>query len=155
MATYTGTRAISGVQPVSHHGGVVAVLSTFSLTAALAANDIINMLTIPRYAVVLDMILGTGVALDTNATSTIAYDVGDATTDNLYFDNLTQGNNIPLPLTHMTKALAIGTQYTVDTNIKITLEASAATGATAGTIYLCAVYSMDAITATSDGTELP
>jgi hypothetical protein len=155
MATYTGTRAIAGVMPVSHHGGAVAVLSTFSLTAALASGDIINMLSIPRFAVVLDMMLGTGVALDTNATSTIAYDVGDATTDNLYFDNLTQGANLPLPLTHMTKALAIGTQYTVDTNIKITLEASPATGATAGTIYLCAIYSMDAVTATAEGTELP
>lgn len=158
MATYTATRALSGVEPIFHAGGVVAAYSTFALTAALSSGDKVILLSVPPYSNMIDTILSTD-ALDTGTAGTITYDVGDSASSTRYMSAVgTNGNNATLKCQHMNVAAGlgynIGTATTV-TQLVLTVHASPATGATSGNIYFAAIYSNDMITVTSDGTELP
>jgi hypothetical protein len=62
--------------PTSADGAeVLAVRATYSLAAALAAGDIVQMMPLPAGFVPVDFILDSD-DLDTNGTPTIAFDVG-------------------------------------------------------------------------------
>lgn len=151
MATYTGTRAASGVEPIYNAVGDVTVVSTFALSVALATNDLLNMVNLPSGAYIIDVVLSTD-ALDTNAASTIAYDVGDSNSATRYISNKAQGNNAALAPYHMDQAAGLGYQTGAnsgDTTVVVKVHTGPATGATSGTVRLAVTYNVQAKSATS------
>src|SRR5215472_3646914 len=150
MTTYTASRGLSGVEPVFHAGGAVAVYSTFALTAALTSGDKVILLSVPQYSTMIDTILSTD-TLDTGTSGGIAFDVGDSASSTRYISNVKTAASASLAPTHMNVAAGLGFQVntaTTQTQLVLTVHASPATGATSGNIYFAAVYSNDAITAT-------
>lgn len=155
MTAYTASRALAGVQPIAHpESGITTAFSKFALTAALGSGDTVALMTIPGYAVMLDVILGTD-ELDTGSTAAITYSVGDSTSPARYISGAAQGNTVALAPTHMNVASGMGFQQSATDALLLTVTHAPSTGATAGNIYFTAMYSFDAITATSDGSELP
>jgi hypothetical protein len=150
MTAYFGTLGQPNSAVLQNVTGSSVRVSTFALTAALALNDTITMCYLPDNAVVLDVAIATDTALDTNAASTIAYDVGDAGSANRFIAAVAQGNNIPLPITASTLSATMGYQYTTSgaetkNAIIVTVHTAPATGATTGTLRLKISYSMQAL----------
>lgn len=153
MTTYTADRMASGVEPVQNATGDVCVIAVFSLTAALAANDIIQMMKLPALAYVSDVVLATD-ALDTNVASTIAYDIGDSNSAARYVSDKAQGNNAALPPYHLDQKGGLGYQIgtnTGDNTIQVKVHTGPATGATSGQVVLAVTYSMQSKTPTTGG----
>lgn len=124
--------------------GQIAVCSVFPLSAALTLGDTITMLSLPVGAIVFDMTISSDTALDTNAASTLAYQVGDGVTATRYIGTHPQGNNQPMSPYHLDQALGHQYQVTATTNkIVITVQAAPATGATTGNLRCTVEYSMD------------
>lgn len=150
MTAYLGTLAQPGVNAVQNVAGDVTMVSTFALTAALALNDTITMMNVPENAIITGLRFWTVQALDTNGTSTLAFDVGDGTTANRFIAALAQGNDVPVPITNL-KAAAIGFQYTTSgaenplPQIIVTVHTGPATGATTGTLGVAVTYCMQAL----------
>lgn len=93
VATYTASKMLSGVQPrMLADAGGVKVISTISLTVALALNDIINFVALQGdpsnpngYGpTIYDVILDSD-DLDSNGAPLITLDVGDVTVTTRYF----------------------------------------------------------------------
>ena len=155
MTAYTASRALAGVQPIAHpESGVNAAFSKFALTAALGSGDTIALMTVPAYAVMLDVILATD-ELDTGAAAAITYSVGDSTSPARYISGAAQSNTVALAPIHMNVAGGMGYQQTSSDALMLTVTHAPSTGAVSGNVYFTAMYSFDAITASSDGTELP
>lgn len=147
MATNYTTQASKAVLPPRFvHAGQIQVSSVFALTAALAVNDVITMAQLPIGAVVMDVIISTDTALDTNAGgSTISFQVGDQGSATRYIGTKTQGgNNVPLVPYHMDQQG--GHQYRVDATsnqLLVKVQAGPATGATTGNLRVSVSYAMD------------
>lgn len=151
MATYTADRATPGVEAITNAAADTTVVAVFALTAALATNDIIQMMSVPSGAYICDVILATD-ALDTNAASTISYDVGDSNAAQRYIAAKAQGNNVALPPYHMDQKNGLGYKTGAnsgDTLIEVKVHAGPATGATSGQVVLAVRYSMAARTPSS------
>jgi len=150
MTAYYGTLGQPNSAVLQNHAGNMTVVSTFALTAAFAIGDTITMCFLPDNAVVTNVKIATDTALDTNAASTIAYDVGDAGSANRFIAAVAQGNNIPLPITSSLFSATLGYQYTTSAGetknaIIVTIHTAPATGATTGTLRLAVDYSMQAL----------
>jgi len=145
MATnYTTQASKATANPKFLEAGQCQVCSVFALSAALAINDVINMLTLPIGATVCDVCISSDTALDTNAASTLAFQVGDQGNATRYIATHVQGNNIPMAPYHMDQAG--GHQYKADATsniIQIKVQAAPATAAAAGNLRLTIEYSMD------------
>lgn len=150
MTHYTGATGASKVQPGVTTKflpcGAMEIQSVFKLTAALATNDIIDFLPLPAGFNVSDMILSSDTALDTNATSTLSYDIGDSNAAQRYVAAKAQSNNAALAPYHMDQSG--GSQYQIGTNtgdnmVQAKIHAGAATGATSGNLRLTVKGSMD------------
>jgi len=151
MATYTADRKGSGVQAIQNVTGDTTVVAVYNLAGALALNDLIQMADLPTGAYIVDVVLAAD-ALDTNATSTLAYDVGDSNSATRYINNKTQGNNTALGPYHMDQKGGLG--YKIGTNagdntIVVKIRVGPATAATTGQVVLAATYSMQAKTASA------
>lgn len=147
MATYNASKQAAGIEPKYLQAGLIAVSSVFALTAAFGLADLVNMVTVPSGATIIDTILSSDTALDTNATSTISYDVGDSNAAQRYVAAKAQGNDLPLAPYHMDQAP--GHQYKTgtnagDTTLVVKIHAAPATGAATGNLRLTVLYSMDA-----------
>lgn len=154
MTAYTGTRALPNVEPIAHPTGICTVFSTFDYSVAPTNGDVITMLTVPAFAVIVDMILSTD-ELDTNVSATIHWEVGDGTTANRFISSTAQPNSAGLGPTHLNQPAGQGYQYTSNTAILVTCTQGPATGATSGYVRLTVMYSFEAITANADGAEVP
>lgn len=154
MASYSATRALTGTQPIARPEGVIGIFSKFALTAALGSGDTVALGTVPAYAVMLDVILATD-ELDTGASAAITYSVGDSTSPARFISGAAQGNTVPLAPTHMNVAGGMGYQQTANEPLVLTVTHAPSTGAASGNVYFTALYSFEAVTASSDGTELP
>lgn len=144
MTTYSGTKQATGIQPKFIERGEIKVCSSFALSAALVLNDVVQMVTLPVGATVTSVLLSTDTALDTNASSTIAYSVGDGGSATRYISAKAQGNNIPLAPYAMDQAAGHQFVITSSTNvIQVKVSTGPATGATTGTMRLTVGYSMD------------
>lgn len=119
-------------------GSVKAVRGVFALTAALALNDVINMLSMPAQHVPVDCILDCD-DLDSGGSPSITLSVGTATTPALLISASAVGQ--AGGIARMDKAtgprLAASNS---DTLIQIKVAAGPATGATTGTIGLTLLY---------------
>lgn len=142
MATLTTADVAAGVQTRTPHSGVAAVSATFTLTAALAGADVIQMVKIPKNAQILDVIL-TVTDLDTG-TPAIVLDVGDGDDVDRFIDGATTGQagGTVRMGSGITTATNVHT-YTADDTIDVTVATAPGTGATTGTVTLAVLYMME------------
>lgn len=140
MAILTTSKVASTVQPRANLG-VNSVTGTYTLTAALALNDVIQMVKIPSGATVLDTILSCN-DLDTGGAPTITLSVGDGGSTARYLSASTIGQTGGLA--HTATHGGHGYAYTADDTIDVLVAAAPATGATTGTVALTVIYTLDA-----------
>lgn len=139
MTAYTTSKARGGPSPgVGGASQEVSVYTEYSVTAALATNDYIEMVTLPANAVVTGMTLH-ATDLDTDGSPALTLSVGDSASANRFISASTIGQ-----AGGYTSTLASGTgamfyKYTAPTKIRVTAAAGAATGTT-GTIKLLVSY---------------
>lgn len=138
MATYTSSKAVSGVQPKGLTVGLVAVTSTYTTVASAAAGDIIQMVKVPKGATPVHVNL-TGAPADGH----IVVKVGDGVSTGRY---ITGGT---LSIAGVGNSLFINTEYvpytySVDDTIDIKLSVLSISATAIGTVYnLIAIFSMD------------
>jgi hypothetical protein len=141
MATYQTGLAVSNQAFTPPGGGVVGVReAVYTLTAALAENDIIEMIPVAPGERVVDLIL-VSEDLDTHVSPTITFDVGDGDDVDRYIDGSTIGQTggvarMGSGVASDAAAIAINKLYTAADTIDVKVSAAVATGATTGTIRL-------------------
>jgi len=112
--------------------------ASYSLTAALALNDVIDMFKVPAGARITGVTLKTS-DLDTGGSPAIVLDVGDSGDTDRLIDGATVGQ-----AGGTSSALVSSTgqfyQYTAETMISVLVQAAPATGATTGTVELSVTY---------------
>lgn len=146
--TFTATKVASTIPPKGTHQGVIAVRSVYTLLAALVINDVIQMVTVPKYAQILEIIL-TSDDLDSNGSPLITLSVGDGNLADRFIkaDTVAQAGGIVRLGAGLTAALqsgGVGYRYTAEDTIDVKVIAAPATGATAGDISLTVLYHLDA-----------
>lgn len=140
MATFTAEQA-KPYWPISNcdrAGDVQVVRGVYSLAAALALNDIIEMCVLPARHVIVDAILDCD-DLDTNGAPTISLSVGTATTANLLINASAVGRTGGIARMDQAGGVRLA-ESDSDTPIRVTVSAGPATGAASGTIGLSLFY---------------
>lgn len=143
MATLQTSKVASTVPVREPHSGNCVVFATYTLAAALALNDVIEMVKIPSGAKIIDMVLAT-TDLDTNGAPAIVLDVGDGADTDRFIDGTTIGQ------TGGTVRLGSGIttnthvySYTADDTIDVLVQVGPATGAASGTVSLAVTYTLE------------
>ena len=144
--TYYSTEITRGDQPRYVESGDFTVWGTFSLTAALVINDVIQMCKVPNGARILNIDLYCD-DLDTNGTPLIALDVGDGGSVNRFAQAVLIAENGGIMRGIQTKA-GFGYQYSLAANtgydtIDIKVNTAPATGATTGDIKMRVTMCVD------------
>lgn len=139
MTTYLSNKAQPGVAPKFVPAGAIAVCASYAFASAPSLNDLVQMMTIPAGATMVDVILDSD-DLDSNGTPTIKFDVGDATTANLYI----AASTVPQAggVAHAAQAASTAYRYAANTPLYVKVNTAAATFQ-AGTVRLTAIYTMD------------
>ena len=140
MATFTAEQA-KPYWPVSNAtraGEIKSVRGTYSITAALALNDVIEICTLPARHVIVDAILDAD-DLDTNGAPLITLSVGTATTAALLISASTAGRAGGIARMDQVGGVRL-VESDTDTTIRVTVAAGPATGATSGTIGVTLFY---------------
>lgn len=141
MATFNTDLAVSNSGFTGPGGGVVFVReAVYTLTAALALNDVIQMIPVAAGERVVDLQL-ISEDLDTNGTPAIVLDVGDGDDTDRYIDGSTIGQTggmarLGQGVATDAAAIAINRLYAAADTIDVLVQAAPATGATTGTIRL-------------------
>lgn len=139
MSEFTTRRAASPYNGTSHgwNRNVVHDVAIVELpTTALQATDITWLMYVPAGAVIID---GYVKADDLDGGTSLAYNVGDSTTTNLFFGNTTTGQDAGSSA--MTSA-ARYTKFASATRLKMTVATTAQTAA-AGTFMFGLSYFVD------------
>lgn len=139
MTTYLSNKAQPGVQPKFNANGVTAVCASYAFATAPSLNDLVQMMTIPAGATILDVILDSD-DLDSNASPTIKFDVGDGTTAARFI----AASTVPQAggVAHASVAASTDYTYSANTPLYVKVNTAAATFQ-AGTVRLTALYTMD------------
>lgn len=148
MATYNSTRGGSS-QSAKSRTGVVVDYCEFTVTAALALNDVINLFNLPAMARVLAFAIDVP-DLDSNGAPAIKLNVGDTANGSAqYVSQSTVGQSAGI-ISYPKDGVAgsVGTRYTADDKLAITVQTGPATGATTGTFHAWVMYEMDGGTQT-------
>lgn len=119
---------------------LTAVWATYTLTAALVINDVIQMVKVPAGATIIDVLVSAP-DLDTGSSPAIVLAVGDGTTPARFISGSTiaQAGGIA----KLGVVAGVLYQYTADDTIDIKVITAPATGATEGTISLMVLYSLN------------
>ena len=139
MATaYNSSRITNKVPPRGVVGEVTSVFAEFTFPAAPVVNDTVKMFTLPKGAVLLEMLLSAD-DLDTNGTPAIMLQVGDGTTADLFFyaDGVAKTGG----MSRMSNPAKLGQVLAADTDVVAKVSTAPATGAV-GKIGLAALYAM-------------
>lgn len=135
--TYQTANVGSGVMPRANAGETI-VSATFNLTAALALNDVIEMVKIPAGAVIHDVILS---STDLDTSTGVVLDVGDGSVTDRFIDGATIGQ-----ASGVARLNEVGGhlyEYTADDTIDVLVQvAPSGTAATSGSIKLTVIYQM-------------
>src|SRR5579872_3333054 len=83
MSTYTSSQVSSGTIPINERGASFLIFGSVALTTALAANDVVQLVTVPNGYKILNVTLDVD-PLDVNAAPTLTGTVGDVTTPGKY-----------------------------------------------------------------------
>jgi hypothetical protein len=147
MATnYTtgSNKAPTATNPKFIQEGTIPVHCIFPVNTAFVINDTVLMAVVPIGATMLDCILSSDGAMDSNAASTLSFQIGDQTVANRYITTHLQGNNQAMAPYHMDQGGGSGFVITATTNqIIAKVIAAPATGATGVNLRLTLFYSMD------------
>ena len=142
MAALTGTVVNAGRS--GERGQQFVATGTYALTGALVNADTItwsNFFPSGKFKLVSLEVYGP--ELDTNATPTMKFKIGDGTTVDAYLTEkggaLGLQNSLPSQLFYKGDGASIGTSFTGLRNLVMTVTAAVATGATSGTIFVEAV----------------
>lgn len=136
--TYQSGLAQSNTVPRGQPGPtVISRTAKFTLTAALAVNDVIQMIPVFAGEKVLEVFLNSP-DLDTNGSPAIVLDVGDGDTVDRYIDGSTVGQ---AGGKDRADAAYHPYEYAADDTIDIKVAVGPGTGATTGTIELVALIS--------------
>lgn len=117
----------------------IVVQGSYELSAALVINDVIQMVKIPKNAVVDEVILGTD-DLDTGGSPAIVLEVGDSGDTDRYIaaSTVAQAGGV----VRLGTVDGMGYTYTAETTIDIKVPTAPATGTTTGTLKLTVIYHM-------------
>jgi hypothetical protein len=140
MATFnSNTFTVQPVIAPRNAGETITVFAEYSLTAALALNDVIQMLKVPAGCAIVDAVLVAD-DLDTGGAPAITLDVGiaGADTDQLFAaSTVAQAGGVVRP----TIATAFRDAATAaDRTVQVLVKAGPATGAASGKIGLSVSY---------------
>jgi hypothetical protein len=143
MATFTADEAAATAPAKGEgmSGNCKVVVAEYEISAALALNDVIQMVKVPNGAVVSNVVLATD-DLDTHGTPTIVLDVGDGGDTDRYIDGATVGQAGGVTDSSNLAIGGIGYEYTDEDTIDILVQAAPATGATSGTLKLIVHYTI-------------
>lgn len=137
MATYQSDKTVSTVQA---RGGidVTSVTGTFTVTANLAANDVIEMVKIPARATLQELICSASASVAATSTG----EVGDGSDTDRYITSGSIGGGAA-SLSRLNAATGHGYTYSADDtiDIKFTTQTTPTTGAV---LKLTAIYTMQA-----------
>lgn len=143
MATFTADEAAATAPAKGEgmSGNCKVVVAEYEITAALALNDVIQMVKVPAGAIVSNVVLATD-DLDTDASPAIVLDVGDGGDTDRYIDGSTVGQAGGITDSSNLVIDGIGYTYSVEDTIDVLVQVAPATGATSGTIKLIASYTI-------------
>lgn len=140
MATLKSNKITANAPARDLPSGVLAVVGTYVLSAALALNDVIQMVKVPQGATILNVILA-ATDLDTGGSPAIALTVGDGSDADRFITSSTVGQ--AGGIASLNAAAGAGYKYTATDTIDVTVATGPATGATSGTVTLTVLYTMD------------
>lgn len=141
MATYTSDKVGSGVpvrRPVS---GPTVVVAKFSLTAALAATDVIQMIPVHAGEIVYDLWVITP-DLDSGGTA-LRLQCGDGGDADRYIAAFDAATAAAFTRMSAVTAAVSTSPYTADDTIDLTVSTGPTTGATTGDIYMMALLGQE------------
>ena len=138
MATYTSSKVASGVQPRSNIE-LTEVHATYTVSTALALNDVIQMVKIPANATIIGLTLSCG-DLDTDGSPAIVLDVGDGSDTDRFIDGSTIGQAGGVE--RINAAAGHNYTYSAEDTIDVLVQVGPATGATAVDIDLTVLYTL-------------
>ena len=143
MATFTADEAAATAPAKGEgmSGNCKVVVAEYEITAALALNDVVQMVKVPAGAIVSNVVLATD-DLDTNGTPAIVLDVGDGGDTDRYIDGSTVGQAGGITDSSNLAINGIGYTYSVEDTIDVLVQVAPATGATSGTIKLIVSYTI-------------
>lgn len=143
MATFTADEAAATAPAKGEgfSGNAKVVVSEYEITAALALNDVIQMVKVPVGAIVSNVVLATD-DLDSGGSPAIVLDVGDGGNTDRYIDGATVGQAGGITDSSNLAIDGIGYTYTAEDTIDILVQVAPATGATSGTIKLIVTYTI-------------
>ena len=150
MATVTSNKVADTVTRRTQHEGLTSVVASYTIPATgdgTAANDIIQMVKVPKGAVILDLKVAI-TDVDTNATPTHVFDVGDGDDVDRFIDGSTKGQGGGLAVLGDSVAAAVidnalGYAYTADDTIDVKVVTASATKA-AGVLVMSVIYAQEA-----------
>lgn len=129
--------------------GTITVLGQFELTAALAEDDVLSGIPIPKNAYITGVTIETD-ELDTGGSATLTLNVGDSTDEDRFVVgaiNSAAFNSTSINVNGISAGLVTagtGYRYTADDSIIVTVLADPETGATSGLLMVKVEYTMDA-----------
>ena len=143
MATFTADEAAATAPAKGEgmSGNCKVVVAEYEITAALALNDVVQMVKVPAGAIVSNVVLATD-DLDTDGTPAIVLDVGDGGDTDRYIDGSTVGQAGGITDSSNLAIDGIGYTYSVEDTIDVLVQVAPATGATSGTIKLIVSYTI-------------
>lgn len=137
-STLTSSQVATSVIQKTYPDTIV-VQGTYALSAAFVVNDVVQMVKIPKNAVIDEVILGSD-DLDTGGAPAIVLAVGDGTTADRFITGSTvaQGGGFA----RLGVVAGMGYTYTADDTIDIKVTTAPHTGTTSGTVSLTVIYHM-------------
>lgn len=139
MASTFTADAAKTTAPAYQGGGKMACVAfgTYEISASLVVNDVIQMVRLPKGAVITGVTLGTD-DLDTGGSPAIVLDVGDGGDTDRYIDGATVGQAGGITSSMM--MTGFGHALTAEDTIDVLVQVAPATGATSGTVSLAVTY---------------
>jgi len=138
-STFTAAKAAAGVMEKFVPSGVLAVHGQYEISAALVLNDVIQMVKVPKNAVILDVILATD-DLDDGTNLVLAVGGPGAADKFITGSTIGQAGGVE----HMNQVDGFGYVMTADDTIDVKVTTAPGSGKTSGTLNLIVLYSMDA-----------
>ena len=137
MATYQSDKTVSTVQA---RGGIdiTSVTGTFTVSANLAANDVVEMVKIPKDATVQEVIVSSSASVAATSTG----EVGDGADTDRFVTSGSIGGGAA-SLSRLNAATGHGYKYSAEDtiDIKFTVQTTPTTGAV---LKLTAIYTLQA-----------
>lgn len=137
MATTTALSA--AIIPKRVHNGVTQVTKTYSVAANPTINDVQELIRIPSYARIHDLIVS---ITDMDASTGMLFEIGDGADTDRFVTSSSLGQTGGV--VRINNTVGVGYQYTAEDTIDIKWTAAASGAFTAGTVILSVLYSADA-----------